>query len=56
MTENLTPPSVSQMIRLTSENNNVFMQQIADHIDKLEQQVLELQQRVHDMETKHANN
>lgn len=55
MTENLTPPSVSQMIRVTSENNNVFMQQIADHIDKLEQSVLDLQKRIQDMEAKNAN-
>jgi polyhydroxyalkanoate synthesis regulator phasin len=54
MTENLNPPSVSQMIRMTSENNNVFMQQIADHIDKLEQSVLDLQQRIQDLEAKHV--
>ena len=55
MTENLTPPSVSQMIRLTSENNNTFMQQIADHIDKLEQTVLDLQQRIQNLEANDDN-
>lgn len=48
--ENLTPPSVSEMLRITSENQKLFLTQIAEHIDKLEQEVLQLRQRVADLE------
>jgi alkyl hydroperoxide reductase subunit AhpF len=41
---------ISDMIRETSANSNVFMQQIAEHIDKLELTVLELQKRVSELE------
>ena len=50
--ENLTPPSVSDMIRLTADNSVIFMQQIAEHIDKLEATVVELQKRVAELEGK----
>lgn len=50
MTENLTPPSISQMLKLTGANTAVFMEQVANHVDKLEQQVLELQQRIAELE------
>lgn len=50
--ENLTPPSVSEMIRLTADNSVVFMQQVAEHIDKLENTVLQLQHRVAELEGK----
>lgn len=46
MTENLTPPSVSQMIRMTAANTADFMEQIALHLDKLEAQVVDLQVRL----------
>jgi predicted transcriptional regulator len=49
-TENLTPPSVSEMLRITGSNTANFMEQIADHIDKLEQEVLKLQERVKELE------
>ena len=48
--ENLTPPSVSDMIRLTADNSVVFMQQVAEHIDTLENTVLQLQKRVAELE------
>jgi hypothetical protein len=48
--ENLAPPSVSEMVRVTAENNAVFMQQIADHIDKLEQAIVDLQTRIAELE------
>jgi hypothetical protein len=48
--ENLTPPSVSEMIRMTADNSVVFMQQVAEHIDKLEGSILELQKRIAELE------
>jgi phage shock protein A len=50
MTENLTPPSVPEMLRLTGANQADFMQQVADHVEKLEQAVVELQQRITELE------
>jgi len=41
---------VSDMIRVTAENQNTFLMQIADHIDKLEQAIDELRNRVITME------
>jgi len=52
MTEEVkqTPAKVSDMIRITAENQNTFLIQIADHIDKLEQAIDELRNRVITME------
>ena len=50
MNENLTPPSVPEMLRLTGANQADFMQQVADHVEKLEQAVVELQQRITELE------
>jgi hypothetical protein len=44
------PVKVSDMIRVTAENQNTFLIQIADHIDKLEQAIDELRNRVNVME------
>jgi uncharacterized protein Yka (UPF0111/DUF47 family) len=44
------PVKVSDMIRVTAENQNTFLMQIADHIDKLEQAIDELRNRVIAME------
>jgi ubiquinone biosynthesis protein UbiJ len=44
------PVKVSDMIRVTAENQNTFLMQIADHVDKLEQAVSELKDRVNAME------
>jgi ubiquinone biosynthesis protein UbiJ len=44
------PAKVSDMIRITAENQNTFLMQIADHVDKLEQAVAELRNRVNTME------
>jgi hypothetical protein len=41
---------VSEMIRTTAENSNQFMQQIADHIDKLEDGIIKLQARIEELE------
>lgn len=49
--ENLAPPSVAEMLRLTGDNTSKFMLHVADHIDKLEQEVLKLQNRVKELES-----
>jgi polyhydroxyalkanoate synthesis regulator phasin len=50
------PVKVSDMIRITAENQNTFLIQIADHIDKLEQAIDELRNRVTAMEETNVNN
>jgi hypothetical protein len=47
--------SVSQMIRTTAENQAVFLTQIAEHIEKLENALVELQNRVTEMENLNGN-
>jgi hypothetical protein len=51
MSENLKPPTVGEMIRLTSANTSEFMTQIADHIDKLEERVVQLTNRINELES-----
>ncbi len=51
-----TPTKVSDMIRITAENQNTFLIQIADHIDKLEQASDELRNRVTAMEETNVDN
>ena len=48
--------SVSQMIRTTAENHGVFLTQIAEHIEKLENALVQLQARVTEMEKANGNN
>ena len=43
--------SVADMLRTTGENTQNFMIQIAQHIEKLEAEVLRLQQRVTELES-----
>jgi hypothetical protein len=43
---------VADMIRITAENQTIFLTQIADHIDKLEQSVVQLRNRVTELESK----
>ena len=49
--ENLTPPSVAEMLRLTGDNTSKFMLHVAEHIDKLEQEVVKLQNRIKELES-----
>ena len=44
------------MIRTTAENQAVFLTQIAEHIEKLENALVELQNRVTEMENTNGNN
>ena len=51
--ENLVPPnvpSVSEMVRVTGGNTAAFMEQIAQHIDSLEAEVVRLTNRVQELE------
>jgi len=50
MTEELKPMTVSAMLRTTGVNTADFMQQVADHVDKLEEAVVQLQMRVAELE------
>ena len=45
--------TVSEMVRQTGENYSVFMQQIASHIERLENNVKMLEERVNELESKH---
>jgi phage shock protein A len=47
---------VSDMIRTTAENSTQFMQQIADHIDKLEEGIVKLQTRIEELEKQNGVN
>lgn len=38
--------SVSEMIRITADNTNTFMLQIADHIEVLEAKIIELSETI----------
>ena len=49
--ENLTPPGVPEMLRMTGENTAEFMKQVADHIEQLEKRVVELGNRVTELES-----
>lgn len=43
---------VSDMIRTTAENQADFLTQIANHIDKLEDSIVQLTNRISDLESK----
>ena len=55
MSENLAPPSVPEMLRMTGKNTGEFMLQIADHIEKLEAAVVELKARITELESPSGN-
>ncbi len=48
--ENLAPPSVADMLRITGGNTAQFMEEVAKHLDKLEATILQLQQRIAELE------
>ena len=47
--------SVSNMLRSTSTNTTNFLNQIADHIEKLEARIIELEQELEDVTCKDEN-
>ena len=42
--------TVSEMLRMTGQNTDNFMKQVAEHIDRLEEQVRTLANRVIELE------
>ena len=54
--DNLMPLGVPDMLRLTGENTAEFMKQVADHVDKLEKAVVQLQDRIKELEAIHNVN
>jgi hypothetical protein len=52
MTEETQKASVPEMLRVTGENTAEFMNQVASHIEKLEDAVKQLQARVLELESK----
>ena len=46
------PTKVSDMIRTTAGNQADFLTQIANHIDKLEDSIVQLTNRISDLESK----
>jgi len=46
-------PTVSQMLRMTGVNTAQFMDQVAQHVEKLEMEVVRLQERVTALESQH---
>lgn len=47
--------SVSNMVRLTSENSSKFWAEIADHIDQLEETIVRLNNRILELESPNEN-
>ncbi len=43
-------PSAGQMLRVTGANTATFMEQVADHVEKLEAEVARLTHRVAELE------
>ena len=56
MSEETKELSVSDMLKLTGANTADFMKRIADHVDKLEEGVIQLQKRVAELEAASGNN
>jgi cell division protein FtsB len=54
MSENTTPMTVGEMLRMTGANTRSFMEQVAEHMDTLEAEVARLQARVTELE-RHAD-
>jgi len=50
MSENLQPPNVAQMLRMTGANTAQFMEQVALHLEKMEAEVIRLTARVAELE------
>lgn len=50
MTEEVKQTRVTEMLRLTGKNTAEFMDRVADHIQKLEVEVENLQNRIRELE------
>ena len=56
MTEENQITSVAEMLRITGGNTAEFMKQVAEHIEKLEQGIIALQDRISELEASNGNN
>jgi hypothetical protein len=56
MSEDTKLPTVPEMLRVTGENTAEFMKQVADHILKLEDMIVQLKERVTELESASGNN
>jgi len=55
MTEEVKQPSVPEMLRMTGANTAEFMIQIAEHIEKLEAEVISAKARIDELEAQHGD-
>ena len=55
MSEDAKLPTVPEMLRTTGENTAEFMKQVADHILKLENMIVQLKDRVTELESVSGN-
>ena len=51
--EQTKPVRVSDMLRYTATNTNDLFLKVADHIDKLEEQLVKLEKRILELESEH---
>ena len=56
MSEENQVTSVAEMLRITGGNTAEFMKQVAEHIEKLEQAIKALQDRISELEASNGNN
>jgi hypothetical protein len=50
--ENLQPQSIPEMLRITGLNQSQFMEQVAQHMDKLEADLAQAKARIAELEGK----
>jgi hypothetical protein len=50
--ENLQPPSIPSMLRVTGQNQAQFMEQVAQHMEKLESELALANARIAELEGK----
>ena len=50
-----TQVTVPEMVRLTANNSLEFMKQIAEHIEKLEQEIVRAKSRIAELEASYGN-
>ena len=50
------PKTNGDMLRVTAENLNEFLVQVADHLEALEAELVRLQSRVEELEASNGNN
>jgi hypothetical protein len=55
MTEEIKQPSVSEMLRMTGANTAEFMLQIAEHIEKLEEEVAKARARITELDLQNGD-